>query len=123
MRLTKQVARVERAAERTLEIAAEPCGLIWTENEVRVDGRELEPGEYIAGDLFLGEEVGGGQELADLQARGERGCQIVRVVERKTRDVEDLGRVFSTGGLELGVVTRIEGTLLEWRFHRAGAAA
>jgi len=79
VRLLRQVERLEAAgAARAAEPA--PVGLVWTVQERRVEAADLEPGQYIAADVEI---VG---HVAEVP--------LVRVTERITYDVADLGWIY-----------------------------
>jgi hypothetical protein len=58
------------------------CATVWTRDESRIV-RELEPGEFVAADMYLLESIGGGADLT----------WCVRLVERVTLDLETLKAV------------------------------
>jgi hypothetical protein len=66
-------------------------------------GRELEPGEMLARDLYFLERDEGG-ELRPW----------VRGVERATFDACDLGVVYGPGGEVLGRLVEMDGSMLTW---------
>ena len=101
MRLVRQVARLEAAAARALEVEEAPVGLMWTSQESRVDGESLAEGEWVAVDLYLGDELD--------------GVQYVRLVERATWQDTDLGWVYDGEGARVGRVVELDGSLLTWR--------
>jgi hypothetical protein len=106
MRLTRKVSRLEAgaAAARAEEPAA--IGLIWTQQEKRIDADALAAGEYIACDLYYDEEPG---------QFGAGGVPpTVRTVERVTVWESDLGKVYGPEGERIGRVTAIDGSMLTW---------
>jgi hypothetical protein len=106
MRLVGKVARLERRKERQPVTAA---GIVWTEDEERLE-RELAPGEHVAVDVEILEP-----ETADNPGRW-------RTRERAARDPEDLGRV-TREGREVGRVARVRGSVIELALTAAAAGA
>lgn len=101
MRLVKQVARLEAAgAARALEMDPAPVELCWSEHEERVDAELLEPGEYIAVDIRIDEEL--------------LGARVVTIKERVTLAPADLGFVSDAAGRRIGRVTAIDGSLISY---------
>lgn len=91
--------------------AAAGIGIVWTRDESRVE-RELDPGEWIAVDMYRVLSVG----------RNGDQTWCVRVVERVTRDEWDLGWVYDAAGAVIGRVTESDGSMLTWRPEPAAAA-
>jgi hypothetical protein len=100
MRLIRQVAELEAAAAARAEEPA-PIGVCWTTYEERVEARELEEGEYIAADMTRVEELA--------------GTAVIRIRERVTLDVRDLGWVYDAEGARIGRVVAVDGTLVSWK--------
>ena len=108
MRLIKTVQRLEGAAAMALETEAPAIAVCWSRHDVRVDAATLLPGEYIAVDMRLGDEL--------------QGAQLVVLTERVTCDAGDLGRVYDSNGAVVGRVTEIDGSLLTYEFAPDGPA-
>lgn len=90
MRLIRSVKKLERAAAaRAEKLKGKAWGLVWSESEVLL-GRELEPGESLAVDVYTVEELD--------------GASIAKTRERATSDVKDLGNVYGTDGALIGRV-------------------
>ena len=104
MRLISAVKRLEAsAAARAKEVPA-GVGLVWSVNEARVDPGDLVEGEYIACDI----RMEGGAPGAD----GAPGPTWWAVSERVTLDARDLGVVSSAGGLRIGRVVELDGSMV-----------
>jgi len=101
MRLTRAVERLEASAAQAREAEPKGIGLVWTADDMRVEAEDLRPGEYIACDLVMREELDGAVSLGSCR-------------ERVTADVADLGAVYDSSGARIGRVTAIDGELVSW---------
>jgi hypothetical protein len=98
--LIRSVCRLEAGAAKRRAVGR--VGLVWSCDESLVLGG-LGPGELVARDVYFLE--GGGAALGPW----------VRVVERLTADVADLGFVYGPGGELLGRVVELDGSMITWR--------
>jgi hypothetical protein len=111
VRLISGLKKLEAGAARARERKPEAVGLIWSRHEVEVDPETLEGGQYIAVDVHMlaGAPVEPGAELGG--ATLEPGAWSMK--ERATYDAQDLGVVYDAGGLRVGRVVALEGSMIE----------
>jgi hypothetical protein len=110
MKLLRAVAKIEERL--AADLAGQGCevGLVWTCDEVIVD-RVLETGEFLARDMH------------ELDPAGEGLTHRVLVVERVTRDANDLGWVYDAADVEVGRVVEMDGSLISYCRHEAAPGA
>ena len=114
MRLLRVVERMEGGAARAKVArrrARRAVGLAWSSDDVRLSAAtiaDLRPGECVASDVTL--------------YGADAGADQMRVVERVAVDPHDLGIVYDAGGLRVGRVTSIDGTLISYEFDPPPAA-
>jgi hypothetical protein len=99
MRLVAKVEKLEAAAAERARSRRRPVGVVWTQDDVRVDPESLAPGEHLALDVYVTGAIG--------------ETETWTTVERATSEASDLGVVYDAGGAVLGRVARIEGSLVE----------
>jgi len=98
MRLLSKVRGLEASAQ--VSRRREPVGLVWTEDDVRVDPAAVRGDQHVA---------------LDVRIKGAVGeTPIWETVERYSSDPADLGVVYDAGGVRVGVVRRVDGSLVEW---------
>jgi hypothetical protein len=104
----KLVRAVERLEGRLSAVVGGDVGLVWSRDERRVE-REPGAGEYVACDMrYVGPLV-------------EGVTPTVRLEERITRGVNDLGWVYDDAGAVVGRVMELNGSLIT--ICRQGSAA
>ena len=89
-----------RASTARRAAAAGGVGIVWSRDDLRIT-RELEPGELVAVDMHV------------VVPEGEAPA-AVRMVERVTTDVSDLGWVYDAAGAVVGRMTEVDGSLVAW---------
>jgi len=97
MRLLSKVRGLEASASVKRRV---PVGLVWTEDDVRVDLAAVREGEHVALDVRI------------LGAVGD--TPIWQTTERCTAEATDLGVVYGAKGAQVGRVVRVDGSLVEW---------
>jgi hypothetical protein len=107
MRLLSKVLGLEAALGASRR--REPIGLVWTEDDVRVDVAALRADQHVA---------------LDIRIRGACGeTPIWKTVERVTADPADLGVVYGESGAKVGRVVKVDGSLVEWVLTGRGDSA
>jgi hypothetical protein len=106
MRLLSKVRGLEAAASVKRRVAV---GLVWTEDDVRVDPAAVRGGEHVALDVRI------------TGACGE--TPLWQTTERVTADPADLGVVYGESGSAVGRVVRVDGSLVEWVLTGRGDSA
>jgi hypothetical protein len=107
MTLLRAVGKLE-AARAGAYSAPGTVGLVWSRDEVLFTGR-LEEGEFIARDMHV------------LELATDSLPAMTQMVERVTRDENDLGWVYDAAGAVLGRVVELEDSLIRWRHESAPA--
>jgi hypothetical protein len=111
MRLLRRLEGLEAGAAVAEAEAEAAVGVVWSCDELRLDATQLEAGEYIACDSHR-------LDPPELFA----SCPRVRLVERITRDADDLGYIYDAAGVRVGRVTAVDGNLVSYRAVRPGGA-
>lgn len=98
----RQVQRLAADAGAAAAEEAELCEvrLSWTDRVNRIEDVDIGPGQYVAMDVTILQEVG--------------DMRYTRTVERLTNESWDLGIVRDAEGQRIGVITRVDGNYYEW---------
>jgi hypothetical protein len=109
MSLVAKLEKLEAAAAERARSRRQPVGLVWTQDDVRVDPESLAPGEHLALDVYVTGAIG--------------ETETWTTIERATSEPSDLGTVYDAAGGVVGRVVRIEGSLVELALADAAASS
>jgi hypothetical protein len=117
MRLIKRLdaiaaAAAAREAER---VAGADLAVCWSVRESRVDDGDLEAGDYVACDVRYLDEGAAALDALPVGVRPIDFTALLSITERITRDERDLGYVYDAGGVRVGRVVAVDGSMLTLR--------
>jgi hypothetical protein len=105
-------AAAEREAER---VAGADLAVCWSVRESRVDDGDLEAGDYVACDVRYLDEGAAALDALPVGVRPIDFTAQLSITERVTRDERDLGYVYDAGGVRVGRVVAVDGSMLTLR--------
>jgi hypothetical protein len=115
MRLVRRLDAIatSQAAAAAEKKRGKALGIAWVKESTRVDETTLQPGEYIALDLWLDEPPADDGATPDTRDNaGTDALRIARMAERVTTNGADLGAVYDHTGADVGHIILLEDQMI-----------